>query len=153
MSSDLIKIGVIADTHNHLPSSVPQALSAMDEIWHLGDVCDSSTLDPLIALGKPLKIVRGNNDFEFDWPLTLDLKRGGVNFRLVHIPPTSMPDVPNLVVLHGHTHVPRNEMVRGVRYLNPGSVGRANKGAPASFAYLDVLNGEIKRWELFRVCA
>jgi hypothetical protein len=34
--------------------------------------------------------------------------------------------------------VPRDEVVLGVRYLNPGCISRPNRGAPASFAWLIV---------------
>ena len=32
-------------------------------------------------------------------------------------------------------------MVEGVRFLNPGSAGLANKGAPRSFAWLELRKG------------
>ncbi|MGZ5018811.1 MAG: metallophosphoesterase family protein, partial [Chthoniobacterales bacterium] len=49
---------------------------------------------------------------------------------------------------HGHTHVPRNERVGGVLFLNPGCVTRPNRGAPASVAYLDIsADGQI-RWSV-----
>jgi predicted phosphodiesterase len=42
------------------------------------------------------------------------------------------------VVLHGHTHVQRNERREGVLFLNPGCVTRPNRGAPASVAHLEI---------------
>jgi predicted phosphodiesterase len=39
-------------------------------------------------------------------------------------------------LLFGHTHVPHDEMIGGVRWYNPGSAGLANKGAPLSLALL-----------------
>lgn len=71
-----------------------------------------------------------------------------IRFCLIHIPPKIAPQ--NIdVLLHGHTHVPRDEKLNGVRFLNPGTVGRANKGAPASYAWLTV--GERLIWEVVRV--
>jgi len=91
--------------------------------------------------------VRGNCDSNFDWPLSLDLKRNGVRFRLVHIPPDK-PSADVDVVLHGHTHVPRNERVKDVRFLNPGCVTRPNQGAPPSVALLEIAaDGELN-WRL-----
>ena len=58
-----------------------------DEIWHLGDVCAEIILDELRALGPPVSCVRGNCDSNQAWPLVVDLQRGGLKFRLQHIPP------------------------------------------------------------------
>ena len=82
----------------------------------------------------------GNCDSE-PWPLTLDLERKGTRFHLVHIPPQAAPSGAGFL-LHGHTHVPRDEMIRGVRWLNPGCISRANRGAPASFGWLEWKNGK-----------
>ena len=52
------------------------------------------------------------------------------------------------LLLHGHTHVPRDEVVSGVRFLNPGCITRPNRGAPASYAWLELVGGEPPRWTL-----
>jgi uncharacterized protein len=145
-----MRIAVIADTHNRLPSHVPRALAAAEEIWHLGDVTEEATLDALRALGRPLFVVRGNCDYNADWPLVLDLEREGWAIRLIHIPPSLAPPGTD-ILLHGHTHVPRNERVSATRFLNPGSVGKANHGAPASYAWLELVRGLPPKWELVRV--
>lgn len=142
-----LRILVLADTHNHLPPNLEELANGVDEIWHLGDVCDPDLLIEIRALGPPLLLVRGNCDYETKWPLELDFKRNGLRFRLVHIPPNRPPDDVD-VLLHGHTHVPRYERVGEVLFLNPGCVTRPNRGAPASVAYLSLgENGEID-WAL-----
>jgi len=141
----MTKIFVLADTHNKLPQKIVDLAQDADEIWHLGDVCVERILDELRAIGPPVVVVRGNCDGNFDWPLVVDLTRGGLKFRLQHIPPEprtlSGKDVD--VVLHGHTHVPRNERRGDVLFLNPGCVTRANQGAPASVAWLEIMDGKI----------
>lgn len=127
----------MADTHNHLPAQLNQLADGVDEIWHLGDVCDPSLLDEIRALGPPLTFVRGNCDYEMEWPFVVLLKRNGLYFRLIHIPP-EVPPKQTDVLLHGHTHVPRYERVGDVLFLNPGCVTRPNRGAPASVGYLDI---------------
>jgi len=90
--------------------------------------------------------VRGNCDGNFEWPLVLDLVRGGLRFRLQHVPPDHPPDDVD-ILLHGHTHVPRNERRGLVLYLNPGCVTRPNRGAPPSVAWLEIRDGKIN-WQL-----
>src|SRR6516225_4478521 len=141
-----MKIFVLADTHNKLPQIIPDLARNADEIWHLGDVCDPTITLDLEAIGPPLTVVRGNCDLNEDWPLVIDLKREGLKFRLQHIPP-DVPPADVDVILHGHTHVPRNEKRRGVLFLNPGCVTRPNRGSPASVAWLEIANETIE-WRL-----
>jgi putative phosphoesterase len=144
-----MKILVIADTHNKLPPTILDLARQADEIWHLGDVCAERILDELRATGAPLKVVRGNCDSNFEWPLTIDAVRQGIKFRLQHIPPepqtVSGEDID--VVLHGHTHVSRNEKRGNILFLNPGCVTRPNRGSPASVAWLEIADGKLK-WQL-----
>ncbi|HUR59224.1 MAG TPA: metallophosphoesterase family protein [Opitutaceae bacterium] len=140
-----MRIAVLADTHNRFPTALPEQLRDADEIWHLGDVCAPATLVEFEQLGPPLRVVMGNCD-SHPWPLTLDLERGGVRFHLVHIPPARAPAHAQ-VVLHGHTHVPRDETdAGGVRWLNPGCITRPNQGARPGFAWLTIEPRKPLRW-------
>jgi uncharacterized protein len=143
---DMTKIFVLADTHNRLPEKVSILARDAHEIWHLGDVCAESILDELRGVGPRVTIVRGNCDSNSDWPLIVDLVRGGIRFRLAHFPPERPPEDVD-VILHGHTHVPRDERRGNVRFLNPGCVTRPNRGWPASVAWLQIVDGKIN-WRL-----
>jgi len=145
-SKEALRIFVLADTHNRLPESVTEMAKDADEIWHLGDVCAETILDELRAIGPRVIVVRGNCDSNFEWPLVRDLARGGLKFRLQHVPPDHPPDDVD-VLLHGHTHVPRNERRRRVLFLNPGCVTRPNRGAPSSVAWLEITDAKIT-WKL-----
>ena len=145
-----MRIAVIADTHNRLPSSVRAELTTADEIWHLGDICAPEILKELRALGPAVHAIGGNCDPRGLAPETLTLQREGHTFFLVHEPPHSVPPSTGFA-LHGHTHVPRDETLHGVRHLNPGSVGKANHGAPSSFAWLDLDPDLAPRWTVVPV--
>jgi putative phosphoesterase len=145
-----LRIFVLADTHNHLPANIETLAEGADEIWHLGDVCAPSLLETVERIGPPVTIVRGNCDSNFEWPLIVDLKRNGVRFRLVHIPPDRTPE--NIdVLLHGHTHVARNERCEGVLFLNPGCVTRPNRGSPASVANLEIAADGKLAWQTIKL--
>lgn len=144
-----MRIAVISDTHDKFPPTLPGRLRGADEIWHLGDVCDPDVLAEFEQLGPPLRVVMGNCDAHFGWPLVLELTRERVKFYLTHIPPSRAPKG-FAAVLHGHTHVPRDEVLGGVRWLNPGCITRP-RGVPPSFAWLTVADGKIAGWELIRL--
>lgn len=139
-----MRIAVIADTHGKLP--IIPSLGSADEIWHLGDFCDPQTLSAVHRIGPPVHAVLGNNDSGLDLPVSLVLARGGTSFYLVHISPRQAKGTDFL--LHGHTHVPRDEMIGGTRFLNPGSVGKPNKGAPPSYAWLTIPPEGTITWEV-----
>jgi uncharacterized protein len=136
------RVFVLADTHNRLPEHVREMATGADEIWHLGDVCAEAVLDQLRTPGVPVLVVRGNCDSNFEWPLVIDIVRGDLQFRLQHIPPDYIPDDVD-VLLHGHTHVPRNERRGRVLFLNPGCVTRPNRGAAPGVAWLEIMGGKI----------
>jgi putative phosphoesterase len=142
-----IRIFVLADTHDKLPANIEALAAGTDEIWHLGDICAPSILQAIETFGPPVTVVRGNCDSNFEWPLAVDLNRNGIRCRLVHIPPDEGPENVD-VVLHGHTHVPRNERLGWVRFLNPGCVTRPNRGAPPSVAVLEIAGDGKLTWRL-----
>ena len=142
-----MRVAVLSDTHDRLPVSVCAAIRGADEIWHLGDVCSPAILVTLEKIA-PVRIVRGNCDSETAWPLTLDFTLEGVHFHLEHIP-TRKPPLCD-IFLHGHTHIPRDETVGNIRFLNPGCITRPNMGAPASYAWLTI-DGNGLTWEIMPV--
>lgn len=145
-----MRIAVISDTHDRFLPELPGRLRGADEIWHLGDVCAPAVLVEFEHLGVPVHVVAGNCDAH-PWPHTLDLERAGLRCHLVHIPPRHAPPGVHLV-LHGHTHVPRDETdPAGVRWLNPGCITRPNRGAPASYAWLELERGRPPEWRLVLV--
>ena len=141
------RIGVIADTHDRWIPRVATLFQEVDEIWHLGDVCQEPILDTLRAINPRLTVVLGNNDFNLDNPISLDLDRGGESFHLIHILPRNMP-VGADWLLFGHTHRPTDETHEGIHLFNPGSAGRANKGAPLSVGFLTREPGKKFRAEI-----
>ncbi|HUB66508.1 MAG TPA: metallophosphoesterase family protein [Candidatus Methylacidiphilales bacterium] len=129
------RIGVISDTHNRWIPRIAKLFGDVDEIWHLGDVCQESILDELRAINPRLSVVLGNNDHGLTAPFSLDLERDGECFHLTHILPQHPPYGADWV-LFGHTHRPADEIENKVHLFNPGSAGLANKGAPLSVGFL-----------------
>src|SRR5688572_7649957 len=109
-----MRIAVIADTHDRPPVKLYEAPSGADEIWHLGDVTTRSVMGEARQLGAPVRVVRGNCGSVGEWPLEVDLEIEGHRVRLIHIPPKKAPSGIDLL-LHGHTHVPRDEQIGATR--------------------------------------
>lgn len=131
-----MRIAVISDTHGRLPEKVAAAIRTADEIWHLGDFDNPMLLETVRGLAPAFHGVLGNCDDGINLPAKKFLERGGHSFLLIHIPPAKPGGADFL--LHGHTHVPRDEKMGLTRVLNPGAVGKANKGAPPSYAWLEI---------------
>jgi putative phosphoesterase len=145
-----MRIAVISDTHNRLPRQILAAISSAEEIWHLGDVVEESLLNEVRGLGPPVRVVRGNCDACLDWPLAMNFALEGFQIQLIHIPPRAA-DKGVQLLFHGHTHVPRNEVVGKTRFFNPGCITRPNRGAPASYAWLELQRKHAPRWNLVLV--
>lgn len=145
-----MRIAVIADTHDRFPRTLLERICGADEIWHLGDVCAPEVLGEFASIGPRVQVVLGNNDDVPHWPKILRLQRESIRFHLEHIPPARPPRDCD-VVLHGHTHVPRDEQSHGIRWLNPGCITRPSRGHPPSFAWLTIEPGKPLGWSLVTI--
>ena len=141
-----MRIGLISDTHDLLRPEACDRLQGVDHIVHGGDVCQPQILDALREIA-PLTVVRGNCDHgswaeAIPWSDTFEL--GGVFLHARHIREDLDLDPAAAgisVVIHGHSHRPRIEELRGVLYVNPGSAGPRRFRLPISLALLEIDRG------------
>jgi len=131
------RIGVVADTHGRVHPALADLFAGVDHIVHAGDIGGEHVLEALRALA-PVTSVDGNND-DATGEEIVRTKLGTLRLLLTHILPrphklaprvvASLRDEPADVVVFGHSHLPHNEVVDGVRYFNPASAG------PRRFSY------------------
>jgi hypothetical protein len=134
------RIGVISDTHGIVHPAIADVFANVDHIVHAGDIGGAHVLRALRALA-PLTLVEGNND-DATGEEILRTKIGTLRLLLTHILPRphkraarvveSLRDQPADMVVFGHSHLPHNEVVDGVRYFNPASSGPRRFNFPVS---------------------
>lgn len=146
-----MRIGLISDTHGFLRPEVFERLHGVERILHAGDVGRAEIITDLQAIA-PVSAVWGNTD-AFDVRACtadrLEMELAGVRFGLAHGHRVASFDqladeFPGVAaVVHGHSHVPRDDLIRGVRMLNPGSAGPGAAGWAPSVAVAEVRDGTI----------
>jgi len=132
-----MKVGVISDTHDRLPT-FRRAMALfkrlkVEAVFHAGDYVAPFAAKLIAAdvLSVPLYCIYGNNDGErkglkailpdiVDGPLTVKLD--GKTIVMHHFIDWLKPaDIaPANVIITGHTHEVVNETRNGKLYLNPG---------------------------------
>jgi putative phosphoesterase len=134
-----MRIGVVSDTHNHLPNvaRVVELLNAasVEHVVHTGDITQPKTLEVLARLAAPLHAVFGNNDAGERDALEAAGERLGIALAdpplglvwedrriiVVHDPrDLERGDVLTDIALHGHTHRRTIERADGRLVFNPG---------------------------------
>lgn len=157
----MTRVGVLSDTHGHLPLAAYEALADCDHIIHAGDICGPEILRELETLA-PVTAVLGNNDFaEYGESVGRHARPviDDVKFLVAHYPRDvrvsafgtgalapgdPIPDI----CIHGHTHVPRldyGKEARPAQYvLCPGSVSLPRGGNPATVAKIELAPGRIE---------
>ena len=159
------RIGLLSDTHavvDRTELALERLLEAgATTILHLGDLGSEQIMERLAGL--PVRLVFGNVDEErafsryarrldlvVDHP-TMRLSIGGRRIIATHGHLESelvqaVEERPDFII-HGHSHVIRDETLDGIRFLNPGAVHRA---AVWSVATLDPATGRFSIIELPR---
>jgi len=139
-----MKLGLIADTHNHLDPRVADLFQGVQHILHAGDVGHPDLIIELEQIA-PVTVVAGNNDFHPGWRDTEIRELGGQRVLVEHIVYPLAPSPAFLrrlqtaaanVVVFGHSHRPFSRVIDGVHYLNPGSAGSPRFGLPATVCIL-----------------
>jgi uncharacterized protein len=153
-----VRIGVVADTHfglrrDWLPQELVDGLSSVDMIIHCGDFSTVGALETFNAF-KPTFGVFGNNDereLTRRLPERLRLQLGerkGVAIHGHNVPgQTARKMVIQAyagkvdLVLFGHSHQARDEVIDGTRFFNPGSATNKRWQPEFSFGIVDVNQG------------
>ena len=140
-----MKIGIISDTHGHVPNAVHDALAGADHILHAGDVGPMEVITELESIA-PVSAVLGNTDYSIQLPQMHVQSFTSQKFLVHHIVDLSVPsqlvrvvmadEQPNVVVF-GHTHMPYNEYHDGVLFLNPGSASNPRGDSAPSVAIVE----------------
>lgn len=146
--SFMLRLGIISDTHGSLPDAVYGAFEHVDHIIHAGDIGSPSILWELESIA-PTMAVLGNNDWQ-DFgscvhesaQLTLE----DVDIFVTHYPDEAQREALSgefNLVIHGHTHIPRQELCKTTMLLNPGSTTRPRAGNDPSVMKLTLNDGHI----------
>ncbi|WP_447553602.1 metallophosphoesterase family protein [Vreelandella sp. EE22] len=144
-------IGVIADTHGLLRDEALTLLAGCGVILHLGDVGHKPDDDAILARLEtlaPLYTVKGNIDTA-PWatalPMTQTLDINGWRLHLVHRLADFDEAIACDVVLHGHSHKPRNEWQDNRLLFNPGAAGKRRFKLPLTLGKLWLGEQGVKR--------
>jgi len=146
-----MKLGLISDTHGFLDPQLTRTFRGVDHILHAGDIGPDFLIAQLEAIA-PVTAVLGNNDDSPCFPLTQVKVLGDVKFFVHHIVSpralteelkariaTAKPDV----VLFGHSHQKCDQVINGVRFVNPGYAGKPRFGAERSVALLEIAGQQL----------
>ena len=132
-----MRVVVLADTHaprrwRVCPPRVAEYLRGADLILHAGDVCTAPVLVEL-AQYAPVAAVLGNNDgpdvAAWGAPETVELDLDGLSVAMLHDSGAATGRLARMrrrfpaagLVVFGHSHIPLDESVAGLRIFNPGS--------------------------------
>lgn len=150
--SRAFRIGIISDTHGVLHPRVADVFATVDAVVHAGDVGGDHVLDSLRQLA-PVVFVEGNVD-DGTGEGIVRTTIGGLRILLTHVLPRphaaaarvmrSLQHEPADLVVFGHSHLPHDEIVQGVRYFNPASAGPRRFDYPVS---VGIIERQASGWE------
>ncbi len=152
-----MKIIVLSDTHSQpLPKVLLEDLRGADLIVHAGDFCELDVYRQLKGM-KDICAVYGNMDgleLRDILPKHVVIECAGVKIGVAHGDGASEGVIARLqavfkgqgvgVVIFGHSHEPRQEMIGGVLFLNPGSPTDTVRSPYCSYGVLEIDAGKIR---------
>jgi putative phosphoesterase len=160
-----MKIGLLSDTHSFLDPKVFVHFKDCDEVWHAGDVGDSSLIDELEAF-KPFRGVYGNIDdtsVRQRLPLNQFFTVAGLPVLITHIggyPGRYTSRVRQLIddtkpglYICGHSHILKVMMdkKRGVLHMNPGACGKHGFHKIRTLLRFDIKAGRVENLEVIEL--
>ena len=158
-----MKIGLLSDTHGYLDKRIFDYFAAVDEIWHAGDIGDSSVSRELEAF-KPLRAVFGNIDnkeLQLKFPEDLRFTCELLNIWITHIggvPPKYNARVKKLlqekppdIFICGHSHILRigkDPSLGNMLFINPGAAGNQGFHSVKTLVRLEIVQHEVRNLEV-----
>jgi putative phosphoesterase len=140
----LTRVGIISDTHGVVHPRVAEVFAGVEAILHAGDIGGLHVIRELERIA-PVTYIPGNVDGVEDAVRRVTV--GPLRVLLTHILPrprlpakhiaSSLKDEPADLVVFGHSHLPHDEAVGGVRFFNPASAGPRRFDYPVSVGLLE----------------
>lgn len=136
------RIGIISDTHGLLRPEA-ERLAGVDHIIHGGDI-GSPAIIPALSKIAPVTAIRGNvdtGDWTSGYAETACTRLAGRTLYVLHDLKTLQVDPVALgidIVVSGHSHVAKIDLVGSVMYLNPGSAGKRRFNLAITLATIEI---------------
>jgi putative phosphoesterase len=160
-----LKIGLLSDTHSYIDEKVLNFFKDCDEIWHAGDIGDSSVFDTLESMFK-VRAVYGNIDNHEIRTFIPEFQIFTIeNYKVVmtHIggyPNKYAPKIkdllqvkkPNLFI-SGHSHILKviNDQELNLLHINPGAYGKSGFHKVRTAVRFNINNGKISDFEILEI--
>jgi putative phosphoesterase len=146
-----MRIGLISDTHGRLRPRVFDIFNGVDLILHAGDIGPPGILAELAAIA-PVHAVTGNTDsreVRARTAETVALELAGHRIVLLHGHTLGSPAPDRLralhpdadVIIYGHTHRQRTDIIDGCLIINPGAAGPPRFNLKPAVAILTLETG------------
>lgn len=142
-------VGIISDTHGRISDAALEAFAGVDFIVHAGDIGSLDVLMELEAIAPTIAVL-GNNDHNVDYGPGVNESAtqviDGVKLFVSHYPRDAERAADSGeydLVIHGHTHVPRDEVRGECRIINPGGAFRPRGGSKRSAMLVRFADGNI----------
>ena len=150
---DLLRYGVISDTHGLVPRRVFDVLQGVRTLYHCGDIGSLDCVSELEAIA-PLRLVSGNMDqariaAKYPDQLVEDVEFGALvmahgghyghkNEAIIQGLLNQFLAAAPRLILFGHSHTPYiGTHNNGVLLVNPGSASRPRIGHPRTVAIVE----------------
>jgi putative phosphoesterase len=162
----MVKIGLIADTHNYLDPQIAEYFSDRDEIWHAGDFGTIAISDELNNIA-PVIGVYGNidgQDIRKTYPLHQRFEREGVHVWITHIGGIpgrycipireELEKTPPDLFICGHSHIlkiARDQSLNKMLYMNPGAAGKQGFQVYRTVVRFSVHKGKVQDVEVINL--
>lgn len=152
------RIIIISDTHTDtiekLPQKVLNAIKEADIVVHAGDSDTLNFIDELEDISKCLYAVKGNCDLGSKLPLKIIEEIDGVKIGISHGTGNYNNIIDRLyymfseddpqIIIFGHTHIPVNENIEGVWFINSGSTTLNRSLSYGTYAELIIDSGNFQ---------
>ncbi len=159
------RIGLLSDTHSHLPSQVFEHFDECDEIWHAGDIGNPKVTEDLEKF-KPLRAVWGNidcHDLRKKFPEIWRFDCEGLDVCMTHIGGypgkyapkmrTYLYEKPPKLFICGHSHILKviNDPILRLLHVNPGACGLEGFHKIQTLMRFSIDEGIVKNMEVIEL--
>lgn len=150
---DLMKLGVISDTHGLFDEAIPSIFKGVDAIIHAGDIGSIEVVERLEQIANVFA-VEGNNDSFGVYPEERIEEWGDYLMLIRHIfgelhqlrkaERKIIEELKPDFVVFGHSHRPYCETVGQTTLFNPGSAGPRRFSLPRTVGLLTLRRNRSK---------